>query len=165
MGAARHSRDSIAQTLQNVAAQLGKTTLSKKEVQPHVALSAINYHFGNLSTALKAAGLSVAVQDPGAISKRLRLDDDLLFASLWEVEQKIGHAPNLSEYRANGGRFSNRPFSKRFGDWVSVLQHFRKWKVDSSESVVNVGIAPMDSNGNNDGRPESVSLQTVDEGS
>jgi Homing endonuclease associated repeat len=132
----RHSRESIIQTLQNVASRLGRTTLSKREVQPHLALSAVNYHFGNLGTALKAAGLSTTARDPSAVGKRSRLDDDLLFASLLEVEQKIGRVPNMSEYRANGGTFSNKPFRNHFGSWGSTLQHYHKWKVDRSGSSI-----------------------------
>ncbi|MHB8653105.1 MAG: homing endonuclease associated repeat-containing protein [Terriglobia bacterium] len=145
MGKQRHSRDSIMQTLQNVAARLGKTTLSKREVGSHLSLSAINYYFGNLGTALKEAGLSIATQDPSAIRKRLRIDDDVLFASLWEVEQKIGHPPNLSEYRANGGTFSNMPFTDRFGKWQSTLQHYHKWRVDrAGSSILNTGASMAD---------------------
>lgn len=141
MGSQRHSRDSIIQTLQNVAERLGKTTLSKREVQPHLAPSTVNYHFGNLGTALKAAGLSIAAQDPSAIQERRRLDDEALFASLWEVEQKIGHAPSLSEYRSNGGTYSSKPFTDRFGKWASTLQHYHKWKVDRAGSSIHTSAA------------------------
>ena len=142
MGKPRHSRDSIIQTLQNVAGQLGKSTLSKREVQPHVALSAINYHFGNLGTALNAAGLSVAVRDSSAIGKRSRVDDCKLFESISDVERKIGRLPNLSEYRANDGAFSSTPFSDRFGGWSSTLQHYEKWKADRTGSCESPVIAP-----------------------
>ena len=137
MSEQKHSRDSIIQTLQNVAATLGKTTLSKREIQPHLASSAINYHFGNFGNALNAAGLTAAAPGPIAGIKRTRLDDDVLFASIGEVEQKIGHAPNLSEYRANDGLFSSKPFRTRFGDWDSTLQHYHKWKADRGGSPVH----------------------------
>jgi len=137
MGSQRHSKESIIQTLQNVAARLGKSTLSKREVQPHLPLSSISYHFGNLGTAPNAAGLKVAVQDPAAVSERFRVDDNDLFASLWEIEKKIGYPPNLSQYRANGGSFSDVPFRRRLGRWASTLQHYHKWKVDRGEVHTN----------------------------
>ena len=48
-----------------------------------------------------------------------------------KIEQSIGHAPTLSEYRASGGDYSDAPFRSRFGSCESVLQHYHKWKVDS----------------------------------
>lgn len=141
------SRETIVQTLQTVAASLGKTTLSKRDVQTHIALSTINYHFGNLGVALSTAGLSVAPRDSSALGMRSRLDDDVLFASLFEVEQKIGRPPNLSEYRANGGAYSSKPFSKRFGTWLRTLEHYNKWKVDHGTFVLeNPAIAVKDTN-------------------
>ena len=126
----RHTKESIVQTLQNVSSRLGRTVLSKKDVAAHVALSAINYHFGNLGNALKAAGLSC--NKPGSTDGilRTRLTDDELFASLLRVEQLIGRAPNMSEYRGNGGEYSRVPYSRRFGSWDLVLQHYAKWKAD-----------------------------------
>jgi hypothetical protein len=130
----RHTRQSIVHTLQNVAARLGKTALSAKDVQPHLSLSPIYYHFGNLGTALKAAGLTMTPRDLSAIASRRRLDHQVLFASLQDVERKLGYAPNLSEYRANGGTVSYRTFKARFGGWGPTLQHYQKWKVDRGGS-------------------------------
>jgi hypothetical protein len=141
----KHTRESIVQTLQNIAHRLGQTTLGKREVQPHLPLSAINYHFGNLGTALRAAGLTVTGPDKLALAKRLRVDDAALFESISEVEQRLGHAPNLSEYRANGGSFSSKPFRTRFGSWVSVLQHYNKWKADAGGQD---RVAPSQDGGN-----------------
>ena len=130
MGEQRHSRETIIQTLQNIAAQVGRPVLSKKDVQAHLSLSVVNYHFGRLSDALAAAGL--VANKPGSPDgiPNKRLSDDELFESIVEVENQIGRAPSFSDYRADGGRFSNRPFNKRFGGWSSVIQHYRKWQIE-----------------------------------
>ena len=42
MAKQRHTKESIIQTLQNVATRLGKSALSKQDVHPHVPLSSVN---------------------------------------------------------------------------------------------------------------------------
>ena len=129
----RHTRESIVQTLKNVAANLNKQALSNQDIQAHLPLSSVAYHFGSVGEALKTAGLTVPVRDVAAHIERLKLTDDELFGSLWEVGQKLGHDPTFPEYRANGGSLSNRPFRARFGKWDVTLQHYRKWKADRGE--------------------------------
>jgi hypothetical protein len=148
MSQPRHTRESIVQTLQNLAGRLGKQARSRRDVQPHIPVSSVNYHFGHLTKALEAAGLGVAGPDP-AIYDRMRLSDDELFTSLWEVERRIGHDPTLSEYRANAGQFSPRPFKTRFGPWELTLQHYRKWKAERAGSPVGSSKPPDDSGGAN----------------
>lgn len=131
----RYSRESIIQTLQNVAANLGRTVLSTRDVSAHISMSSINYYFGNLGNALKAAGLDGNKPGPTDALRQNRLTDDDLFISLLEVEKEIGHNPSLSEYRANGGKLSDQPFRKRFGKWDATLQHYRKWKVERGVTV------------------------------
>src|SRR6266852_6638015 len=141
MPAHRHTRENIIQTLKNIASNLGRTVLSKKDVAAHIPLGAINYHFGKLSKALEAAGLAGNRPGPsdGILQNRLTFED--LFESLLAVEQVIGHAPSMSEYRANGGTLSNRPFSDRFGNWATALQHYHKWKAEHGSAPV-VPISP-----------------------
>lgn len=130
MARQNHTRESIIQTLQNIASQLGTTVLSKRDVATRVSLSAVNYRFGNLGNALKAAGLAANAPGPPDGKPHNLLNDDDLFMSLLEVEKQIGHAPSLSEYRANGGTLSSKPFRTRFGKWDAALQHYRKWKAE-----------------------------------
>jgi hypothetical protein len=130
MGTQRHSRESIIQTLQNVAANLGTTKLSSRDVNPHIPLSAVKYHFGNVGRALEAAGLTGNKPGPPDAIRRSRIPESQLFESLLKIEHTIGHAPTLSESRASGGDYSNGPFRSRFGGWDSVLQHYNRWKVD-----------------------------------
>jgi len=136
MSAHRHTKESIIQTLQNVASTLGTQTLSKADVAKHLPPSSVNYHFGSIGKALEAAGLSVTGRDFSAAAESMRLGEDELFKSLWAVEQLIGKEPNLSEYRANGGEFSNMPFRDRFGKWENALEYYRKWKADRNGAPI-----------------------------
>lgn len=129
----RHTRESLVQTLQNVAADLRTDALSKRDVSAHIPLSSINYYFGNLGNALEAAGLTRTEPGPQNALVEKRLTDEELFMSLLEIERQIGRAPSLSEYRSNGGKYSSTPFRKRFGKWDSTLQHFLKWKLERKD--------------------------------
>ena len=140
-----HTRESIIQTLQNVAAQLGRTVLSKRDVSAHLPLSVVNYRFGNLGNALEAAGLAGNKPGPSDALRQNRLADDDLFMSLLEVEQQIGHDPSFSEYRANEGTLSSQPFRTRFGKWDSTLQHYLKWKLERVDSATIPDEAHLDS--------------------
>ncbi len=150
MATRRHTRESIVQTLQNVAARKGKTVLSKQEVAAHIPISSVRFHFGSLAKALDAAGLGVAGRDPSTYDP-MRLSDDELFTSLWDVEQKIGHDPSFSEYRANRGRFSDKPFKNRFGKWQATLQHYRKWKAEGCRAPQGPE-APLDNSDESSGQ-------------
>jgi hypothetical protein len=130
MARQNHTRESLIQTLQNIASQLGTKVLSKRDVATHISLSAVNYRFGNLGNALKAAGLAANAPGPPDGKPHNLLTDDDLFISLLEVEKQIGHDPSLSVYRANSGTLSSKPVRTRFGKWDATLQHYRKWKAD-----------------------------------
>ena len=144
MGEQRHTRESIIQTLQNVAAQLGKTVLSTRDVGAHIPLTSIDNHFGNLGNALKAAGLAGNRPGPPDALLRNRLTDDDLFVSLLEVEQKLGHEPSFSEYRANGGKLSNGTFRKRLGKRDATLQYYRKWKAERGVTAATPNGTPLE---------------------
>lgn len=123
MGKPKHTKESIVETLRNVAASLGKGTLSKQEVQQYLPESSIRYHFGSFGNALDAAGLTVNRQPP----QQVRLSDDELFGSVLEVESSVGREPTEGDYSANG-RYSCKPFRKRYGKWSDTLAYYRKWK-------------------------------------
>src|SRR5260221_58203 len=83
----KHTKESIVQTLKNISSQVGRSALSKRDVQQHMPLSAVNYHYGNLGTALKAAGLCLPERDSASVGERTRLSDEELFESVLAVEQ------------------------------------------------------------------------------
>jgi hypothetical protein len=137
MPAQRHTKESIIQTLQNLARQLGKTTLSKKDVTPVLPASSINYHFGSLGRALESArlertGSADHLRDRGNV-----ITDDDLFRSLAEVHSSIGREPGCLQYEANG-EYSSKPFRDRFGRWDNVLAHYRKWRAENPDFCTTV---------------------------
>lgn len=140
---ANHTKDSILTILRNIAAELHKHTLTKQDIQPHIACSVVNYHFGSLGNALEAAGLDRGIRAAHLRNRQPILSDDELFRSLWDVEQQLGHEPGANEYNASG-RYSNKPFRKRFGNWDTVISYYRKWRTESDVAEHNTGdILPL----------------------
>lgn len=135
MAVKKYSKEIIIQTLQNLAKQLGKDSLSKKEVSSHFPLSTINTYFGNLGNALEDAGLRRGDSREHFKDRGNVFSDNELFESLLMLEQELGHEPGHNEYAA-GGDYSVRPFRTRFGKWKNVLAHYRKWKGERGNLVV-----------------------------
>ncbi len=144
MGKKCHSKQSIIQTLQNLAKSLGKATLTKQEAQTVVPVSSVNSHFGSLGNALEAAGLERRSATEHLEECRQVLADDELFGSMLELERSLGHPPGHNEYNS-GGKYSVRPFNKRFGKWPDVLAYYRKWKSDKG-----IGTADTTASANQD---------------
>lgn len=125
----KHSRETIVQVLKNLARQLGKDTLSKKEVGANLPLSSVNSYFGSLGNALVAAGLKRTdsakhLRGPGVL-----ITDEELFRSLRRVETDLEHEPGANEYSAYG-QYSVKPFRERFGKWADIISRYRIWKLD-----------------------------------
>ncbi len=136
MPAKRHTKESIIQTLQSLAANLGKTTLSKVEVQQVLPVSSIRNHFGSLGKALKAAGLECRSPTEHLKDFQNVLPEDELFASIYCLEKELGHEPGATEYGAEG-KYSITPFRKRFGaGWSNTLAYYRKWKAERGKVAV-----------------------------
>ncbi len=140
MGRKIHSKQSIIQTLQNLAKSLGKATLTKQEVQTVVPVSSVNNHFGSLGNALEAAGLQRRSATEHLDESRRVLTDDGLFGSMMEVEQRLGHPPGRNEYLSSG-KYSGKPFHKRFGKWPDILAYYRKWKSDKGVGTADTTAA------------------------
>ncbi len=125
----KHTNESIIATLQNLAANLGKDTLTKSEVQPHIPVSTVTAHFGSLGNALEAAGLRRTAPGENLRGCTKRYTDAELFQSLLELENRVGHEPGYNEYQSQG-RYSVGPFRKRFGRWADVLAQYRIWRAN-----------------------------------
>jgi hypothetical protein len=141
MGRKRHSKDSIIQTLQNLARRVNKETLTKKDVQAVIPVSSICTHFGSLGNAMEAAGLQRRTASECSHSAERALTHEELFRSILEAETELGHEPGRNEYSAFG-KYSITPFKKRFGRWSDVLVHYRKWKAHKGAEVSNTGRGP-----------------------
>ncbi len=135
MSSSKHSKEDIILALQNLAKKLGKTSLTKREVQEHigVSLSTINVRFGSLGNALEAAGLERGKFMSESRSAAQTLSEDQLFDSIYKVEAALGHPPGRLQYEVQG-QFSTRPFTVRFGKWPDVLAFYDKWKQETGRT-------------------------------
>ena len=131
MPAKKHSKESIIQTLRNIAARLGKDTLTKYDVGGQLPLSSINRYFGNLGNALDAAGLKRTELGANFRHRGPVLSDDALMESLRQVEKQVGHEPGTGEYSVLGD-YSVKPFRDRYGRWSDVLTRYRRWKAEGA---------------------------------
>lgn len=166
MPAKFHSKEGIIQILKNVAAQMGKRTLSKQQISAHLPESSIRYYFGNLSNALEAAGLDRQTRDLSTVYEKKRYSEEELFSTILQVEQRIGHEPNFSEYRGNGGTLSQKPFKERFGAWTATLDQYRKWKQHHDKIEVASGAEsrnrPMDTEPTMPQKPAEPAMSLVE---
>ncbi len=127
---AKYNKQQIIQILKNLATQLGKNSLSLKEVSKVIPISAIKYRFGNLGNALEEAGLERVA--PGQNLRQLgkRITNNELFEALYDVEIILGKEPGYNDCSAKC-KYSTRPYSTRFGHWSQVLTYYRKWKEEN----------------------------------
>jgi len=139
----RHSKESLIQTLQNLAARLHKDTLTLIEVAEVISPSVVRDYFGSLGNALEAAGLRRASKAEHLDAVRPVLSQEELFLSLFRVEQLVGREPRTNDYSAHG-EYSVKPYKKRFGNWPNTLKHYRRWK---SENPERCSLSPDSENG------------------
>ena len=154
MGRKRHSKESIVQTLQNLAKRLNKGSLTKQDVQSAIPISSIKSYFGSLGNALEAAGLQRRSPTEHLADYRRCLSDDDLFRSILEAERALGHEPGCLEYQSNR-LYSVRPFRRRFGKWSDVLAYYRKWKSGQGLEFADMTVQP-----NQDQRGKKIDNET-----
>ncbi|MFU2207309.1 homing endonuclease associated repeat-containing protein [Solidesulfovibrio sp. C21] len=132
----KYSKESILKLLQNISTNQGITSLTKKDICNHIPASTVNYYFGSLSKACDAAGIGCAEKGANlaSIAKSNAIDDGALFQSLFELECDLGHTPSYNEY-SSSGKFSTRPFRKRFSTWGNALVYYEKWRIENE--IVN----------------------------
>jgi len=127
MPSQKHTKESIIQTLQNLARRVDRKKLRIEDVTKVLSYSTLCGHFGNLGNALEAAGLERTKM--GAMGGYNRLPDDVLLQSLLSLENKLGREPRFTDYRVQG-KYSDSTLTSRFGKWKDVLEHYRKWKAE-----------------------------------
>ena len=131
----RHTKESVIQTLQNLAKQLGKKTLSKSEINRVIPESSVSRLFGSLGNALEASGLERFSREHYNRQLQVaRISTEDLFQSLLECERKLNHEPTFNEYAAHGSH-SIAPLRRRFGKWSDALTHYRKWKMEGGHTA------------------------------
>ncbi|MGA2065497.1 MAG: hypothetical protein ABSG86_11030 [Thermoguttaceae bacterium] len=150
MAGRRHSKEEIIDTLKSLARDLGKTWLSKAEVQRVLPTSSVRGYFASLGKASQAAGLES--RPAGAQGPRRVLSDEDLFTSIQSLERKLGREPGANEYCADG-KYSITPFKDRFGArWGDILARYRKWKAERDQPPARDG-AVTNSDGTSDQTP------------
>lgn len=103
-------RNGIIRALQQAAKKLGRQP--KRGELPRVAgisASAVFAHFPSLRDALVAAGVPLT-------QRGMKIPDQELVADWQRVRDKLGRAPNMTEYIRHG-RYSVASFTVRFGRW------------------------------------------------
>ena len=117
------TRDEVIAAVKAAAEELGRVpTLDWLTTNERLQKYSIKKHFVDFRTCLQAAGLN-----PNRHG--YALTDKELFANWAEVARRVGKAPSIVEYRANG-RYSESPLLRRFGSWGRVaygmLEYGRK---------------------------------------
>ncbi len=141
MPAKKHDRESIIETLRNLAKRLGKDSLSRRDVATVIQPSSVARYFGSVGNALEAAGLQRGSSTAHFKDRPPSLTDSELFQSILDVEHQLGREPPMNEYSA-AGRYSVKPFRMRFGKWSDALVHYRKWKAESGASSDGLATLP-----------------------
>jgi hypothetical protein len=112
-------RNAIIQELCRIAKILGKSTLTRRDIDTHGRLSSsvVLKRFGSLRKALQDAGLT-----PARFMKAT--DDELsaILVELWtQTLEKYGRSPYRTELRVFGFPVSGDTYIRRFGSWNKAL--------------------------------------------
>jgi hypothetical protein len=114
------TREEIIAAVHKCAAKLGRTPRTT-DFYKHsgVSVRQVRRHFGTFTRLLAASG--VEREGPGAA-----LGMDALFLDWAKVARKLGKIPTKADY-AMEGRYSVRPFTKRFELWTNVPHGLKEY--------------------------------------
>jgi SMC interacting uncharacterized protein involved in chromosome segregation len=122
------NREELIRKLQELAQELGKETLTQKDIKAsEISVYWIGKHFGNMASALEAAGLQ-----PSKLAKSMATSDDELLDYLDDLQRRLGQRPTYLDID-RGGRFSQRIFTGRFGSLENALSQLRERQVSVEE--------------------------------
>ena len=123
-----YSDESLLNELRRVAKKLGKDTLAMREYKQHArtGTNVIIKRFGSWNNALQKAGLSVNIQR--------KISEEELFVEIEMVWNRLGRQPHYDEM-GRLGKFSTKPYERRFGTWIKALGEFAKWKNKGQENT------------------------------
>jgi len=130
------SNDQIVEDMRRVASQFGSGSLSARLYQAHGRYShtTASERFGSWNSALRAAGLRVL--------NEVDLPDEELFENIEQLWVGLGRQPRKRELVEPLSRYSERPYTRRFGSWRRALEAFVEWAEnapDGGTEVVHLG--------------------------
>jgi hypothetical protein len=133
-----YSEESALNEIKRIAKSIGKETMTYKEfksVGGKISDRPIRRLFGSWNAALKKAGISKSLT--------INISDEDLFAEIGNLWGRLGRQPTQREMKRLG-RFSESPYTRRFGSWLKAVEAFVQWK-NTSEENGNIdlkGISP-----------------------
>ena len=133
-GVAVSDSDIIAD-MRHVAAEHGGGVLSSRLYQStgRYSHTTASKRFGSWNAALKVAGLKVL--------NEIDVPDEELFANIERIWLSLGRQPRKRELVPPFSRYSERPYTRRFGSWRKSLESFVQW----AESVGVENLEPSNS--------------------
>ena len=139
-----YSEATLIEEMLRIARQLGKDTLSRRDIDQHGKMSSavVLKRFGSLRQALQAAGLR-----PTRFMKAT--DEELLdvLEELWvSTLEKFGRRPERADLKNLGKRsVSSDTVVRRFGSWKKALVATadRADRESPHESLKSVSVAPI----------------------
>ncbi len=143
-----YNNDAIAEELKRIAKKLGKSTVSKNDIETlgKLSYSVVNKRFGSLRQALEFAGLTPQRYMNATDSELLKILIDL-----WETTlEKEGRTPQRKDLSTYGFPISGDTYARRFGSWKKAL-------IRAYESVTK---EHLEEDGPIEGEPEKVETRT-----
>jgi hypothetical protein len=139
------TREEIIAAVHKCAAKLGRTPRTT-DFYKHSGVSTrqVRRNFGTFTRLLAASG--VEREGPGAA-----LGMEPLFLDWAKVTRKLGKIPTKADY-AMEGKYSVRPFTKRFGSWTHVPHGLREYATRNGleaewEDVLKIVGEPLEAAG------------------
>lgn len=127
------SDEEILADMRRVAAEHGGGVLSSRLYRSggRCSHTTASKRFGSWNAALKAAGLQVL--------NECNVPDEHLFANIERLWISLGRQPRKRELVPPLSRYSERPYTRRFGSWRKSLEAFVQWA--ESASVENAELS------------------------
>jgi len=114
-----YDRETIIRELQRLAEALGKTTLSKRDIDSdgRVSSSTVIKRFGSLRKALQESELT-----PRRFMKPTEDELSEILIELWTLTlERFGRSPYRRELATFGFPVSSDTYARRFGSWKKAL--------------------------------------------
>jgi hypothetical protein len=115
------SDDELVADMKRVASEFGDGALSCRLYESHGRHSVftVRRRFGTWNQGLAVAGLRVL--------NELNISDEQLFANIEAEWVRLGRQPRRRDLTAVSSKYSEGPYTRRFGSWRSALQAFIQW--------------------------------------